>query len=448
MFKKIFLITIDSLRYDAIQKMPFLKSITNKTISCQNFFSNSCYTPVSVPSILTSLLPLDHMGSLSLSEGKINIAKILQQNGFTTIGFSSNVCLTKYFNYDQGFDYFEDFLKNPKKTFLNMLKGKFLDFFKKKKRLSKFFSRLFFIWSFIFVKLRKPYVDSQTLFEKFFPLIKKIKNDKVFNWVHLMDVHVPYYYPFAIIKKSKTKRTKRQLWYLDYLISFPEKINKQKKALLKELYYAGVTYIDGILKNFIEKVQSHHPEAVFIISADHGEELGEHNGFGHSAKLYDELVKIPFIIYGKRIRHKKFKKICSSVDIVPTILELAGISYSSFKNHLKGESIFQNNKRKHISLETVCSEKGQPFFNIDKINVVKATNEKLFKLYGIRNLKYKIIFSELDNKYELFDLEKDPEERYNVYEKMSSEKINYLKFLLNKRIKEVKEKEIISKLRI
>jgi len=63
---------------------------------------------------------------------------------------------------------------------------------------------------------------------------------------------------------------------------------------------------------------------IVIVTADHGEALGEHGRPYHSTDLYNSQIRVPLVIHGPGIRPQRVAETVSLTDLVPTILELAG----------------------------------------------------------------------------------------------------------------------------
>jgi arylsulfatase A-like enzyme len=63
---------------------------------------------------------------------------------------------------------------------------------------------------------------------------------------------------------------------------------------------------------------------IAIVTADHGEGLGDHGQPYHSTDLYDSQTHVPLVIAGPGIAHARVAETVSLTDLVPTILELAG----------------------------------------------------------------------------------------------------------------------------
>lgn len=99
-------------------------------------------------------------------------------------------------------------------------------------------------------------------------------------------------------------------------------------ARLRTLYDSGVAYTDAMLRLLLERIEraAEQVPSVVVVTSDHGEALGEGGRFGH-ADLYDDTLLVPLVIRtpsglgaGSRIDQQ-----VRSIDIVPTVLELAGL---------------------------------------------------------------------------------------------------------------------------
>jgi arylsulfatase A-like enzyme len=80
--------------------------------------------------------------------------------------------------------------------------------------------------------------------------------------------------------------------------------------------------------------------AIVIITADHGECLGEHNLIDHNHLFYASL-RVPLIIKIPRYKGKLITYPISSVDIFPTILDLLGYKKYILQLKLRGESLLK-----------------------------------------------------------------------------------------------------------
>lgn len=101
--------------------------------------------------------------------------------------------------------------------------------------------------------------------------------------------------------------------------------NPESIRQANNFYDNGVLQFDAMVRATIEalSVKGYLQDAIVVITADHGEMLGEHGAFSHSAHVYQEALKIPFIVVdfgGNGIGHWHMSGLLSQVDIAPTIL--------------------------------------------------------------------------------------------------------------------------------
>jgi len=100
---------------------------------------------------------------------------------------------------------------------------------------------------------------------------------------------------------------------------------------LRALYAGEVTMVDrwiGMLLQKIEDLGLFENTAV-IFTSDHGTYFGEHGYIGKSGHLYEEVTRIPLIIMlpdSEGAQHGRCEVLVQSPDLMPTILELAGIN--------------------------------------------------------------------------------------------------------------------------
>lgn len=93
--------------------------------------------------------------------------------------------------------------------------------------------------------------------------------------------------------------------------------------------YAGeVSYVDhqvGQLRGEIERLGI-AGRTILVVTADHGEALGEHGIFFDHAALYEQSLRVPLIIWAPgRVRPRRYAGAARGLDVAPTLLALAGL---------------------------------------------------------------------------------------------------------------------------
>lgn len=103
-------------------------------------------------------------------------------------------------------------------------------------------------------------------------------------------------------------------------------------AFVRALYDAEVAYTDHWLGSFFDrlpKVRPNRPRWV-VVTADHGEEFGEHGGFEHGHGMYRETTEVPLLVVppAKPSRQVVETQV-RTLDVMPTLLAAAGLPLPS-----------------------------------------------------------------------------------------------------------------------
>jgi arylsulfatase A-like enzyme len=135
------------------------------------------------------------------------------------------------------------------------------------------------------------------------------------------------------------------------------------------------------------RVRGLEENTVWVVYGDHGEAFGQHQGnYGHTFLLYDENVRVPFVIAapGRMRRQERVRKVVSLIDTAPTILALLGIPPPS---NYQGASMLDAAPRMAL------------FFADYSLG-----------LLGLRDGPWKFVYELESGRAKLFDLERDPRE--------------------------------------
>ncbi|MFD1597915.1 sulfatase-like hydrolase/transferase [Halobellus rarus] len=132
-----------------------------------------------------------------------------------------------------------------------------------------------------------------------------------FLWMHLMDVHGPYYPGLRRGLLSGLVNTYRSI------VQFSRDGMDASESVLEtieRLYWQCVRLLDEQMAAVLEFVPD---DATVIVMADHGEEL--YNGYIGHARLYDECVRVPFYVRDPGIELTEAP--IRQMDLAPTIAE-------------------------------------------------------------------------------------------------------------------------------
>lgn len=94
----------------------------------------------------------------------------------------------------------------------------------------------------------------------------------------------------------------------------------------RRMYDRTLTASDAMLLDLLDAFKGRPPEhaPIAIVTADHGESLGEHGAPYHSTDLYNSQLRVPLVIAGPGIPARRVAETVSLTDLTPTIVELAG----------------------------------------------------------------------------------------------------------------------------
>ncbi|MDP7062892.1 MAG: sulfatase-like hydrolase/transferase, partial [Planctomycetota bacterium] len=108
------------------------------------------------------------------------------------------------------------------------------------------------------------------------------------------------------------------------LLSNDSKIHAEAKAgaaQYHQLYLENVLYLDSLLEEVQERVDASGRPTLWLITADHGEQFGENNSLIHGNHLYQDSIRVPFIIEGPNVEPRHRQDLIPDVaDVAPTLL--------------------------------------------------------------------------------------------------------------------------------
>ena len=184
-----------------------------------------------------------------------------------------------------------------------------------------------------------------------------------FLWVHYFDVHAPYRSHSGLTKGNRPV----------------------------DRYDGEVAYVDRYLPGFLDAVAATNRKVIVILTADHGEEFGEHGGHYHGSSLYREQVRVPLFLWIPSLGHRVVSAPASLMDVTPTVLDLVRLPEPE---DMEGETLIPWILGRHQAERPIFSE--------------VAT--KRMVVLG----RYKLIYDSWRDIAELYDLDRDPAERKNL----------------------------------
>ncbi len=184
------------------------------------------------------------------------------------------------------------------------------------------------------------------------------------------------------------------------------------RSEIRRLYRASVRQADERMGSVVEALKSADAwsNTLFIMTADHGEEMGEHGMWFHDQSVEEELIHVPLIMRfpGEAVAGRRIGTPVSLVDLGPTILDL-----------LTGSG-WESDGRSLMPLIRVDETVDAPRPRVVSVrhNLKKYTEENR-KRRGdlnvvVREGRWKGVLNVDIDGFELFDIEKDPHESHDV----------------------------------
>ncbi|MFH1675472.1 MAG: sulfatase [bacterium] len=234
--------------------------------------------------------------------------------------------------------------------------------------------------------------------------IGKHLDENFYLYIHFFDPHVPYQPPEPYLT-----RFKRGSGRFEKVFESPNEVRSgelvltdSEKEQLRGLYNGCVAFSDAELGRMIDKLKELNTwdNTMLVVFADHGEEFWEHGGFEHGHSMYDEVTRVPLFIKVPGVQPAMRSDRVSLIDVVPTIINWAGLSVPE---GLNGKNI----------LSPDYDQKDERRFFIE--GCIHATESKAIVEGGYKQILY---FDGVKSP-ELYNLDSDPGEKNNL---VSSEK--------------------------
>lgn len=310
----VLLVTVDSLRADAVYddavETPTFDRLRDAGTTYTKAFAQGPFTTFSMPSLFTSRYP-SGLQYAEFSESTVGvyideeptIQTALSDAGYETAGFHSNPLLSNLFGFDRGFDTFDARLPLSSTGFIPG-RGKILT--DKLLRLVR----------------KHPYLPAEKLTQRGLDWLgERSTNRPFFLWLHYMDVHGPYQPKSGNTYLNKFKG--ERLWRK--AVTNPEELSPAESTRLREWYHEEITYTDRCLGELLDGLAARDllDDTVTVVTADHGEQFGEHGRFSHPHQLYDELVHVPLIVDRPDVEAETVDRLVELTDVAPTLCSVA-----------------------------------------------------------------------------------------------------------------------------
>lgn len=354
----VLLITVDTIRADHVgcygysePTTPNIDRLAEEGVVFTNAFATNPITLPSHASILSGTYPLHHgvrdNSTYVVDDEVTTLAEMLKERGYRTAAFVGAFVLDSIFNLDQGFDHYDDDVgRDWAKDEIERRVENAFGFDERKANLVTHSAQG---W------------------------LKTRPAGPFFLWAHYFDPHQPLNPP------------------------------DPHRSRFTDAYDAEIAFVDEQIGELLRSLRedSSYDNTVIVVVADHGEGLMDHGEPTHSLFIFDSTMHVPLIIKAASSSSSSSSVVdglASTVDVVPTILELVGGDVPAF---LQGRSL-------------APSMAGAPIPE-DRSVYMESLVPRLAcgwgELRGIRSLTEKLIFGP---KPRLYRVSQDPGEVYDV----------------------------------
>ena len=278
-------VLVDTLRADHLppygykkDTAPYLSSLAEKSIVFDRAFSSCSYTAPAVASVFTSLYPSQHgvitghFANIRLQKGEQTVTFDRIPSELTTIAEKMKSAGYRTFGIADNLNISEE---------MGFTQG---------------FDK------FVTYRYENATKVNETI-KSWAPEIKQ--GGKYYLYVHYMDPHEPY--------------NQRSPWYQD---------SDDQKEQMINAYDSEIRFTDEHMKELFQLLEVEKNSIVFFL-ADHGEEFWEHGQVGHGKSLYNEVIRVPFILYAPGISAAKVSDHVSTMDLLPTLAALVGLEHEN-----------------------------------------------------------------------------------------------------------------------
>ena len=251
-----------------------------------------------------------------------------------------------------------------------------------------------------------PPYDADSLVAMALPVLEANRTRRFFTYLHFREPHFPYdpgppyttmFGPDAPLGRGP----RTEVNWMDAVNARRQAATPEERAHLTRLYDGNLARADhaiGELRKALEAKGLWDTTAV-IITADHGEAMGEHGFIGHNEQLYDESIHVPLVIRvpggpaGRRV-----PGLADLVDLAPTIAELFAVRGQEKQRGFQGRSL----------LDRLGGGAAREF--------VVSRNAGPQPQYSWRDQRFKMMLNTRYGIQEMYDQRQDPGEQRDIRE--------------------------------
>jgi choline-sulfatase len=173
-----------------------------------------------------------------------------------------------------------------------------------------------------------------------------------------------------------------------------EDVRRSRRA-----YFANISYLDDKIGELLNTLEATRQEAIIVFVSDHGDMLGE-RGLWYKMNFYESSARVPLMIAAPRMQPGLVADPVSTIDVCPTLCDLAGVSMEEIMPWTMGQSLVPQ---------------GQGMARLEPVAMEYAAEASYSPMIALRTGRWKYTNCAIDPEH-LFDLDADPHELNDLAE--------------------------------
>lgn len=311
---------------------PFLEEWARDARVYNDCLSTASSTVPSHASMFTGLLPSEHgmhNRHKHLEDHFETIAELFHEAGYATYLFAANPHISSDENFQQGFDV-EEHPWDPayRDEALSIVRSKITPEDRSSELPDKVRAMTLSPWDIKACgELARRGVESW--------LDGRDPAQPFFIFLNYMEAHRPFIPPASFREKMMTPEQLEKSYLVDrswvpmwsYTFGLHE-YTGEELDLMAATYDACLAELDALFRDLVAMLETRIDldDTIIVLTADHGEHLGEHHMLDHQYSLYNPLIRVPLVVrYPEKFAPGRDDGPVVTYDLFPTLLELAGI---------------------------------------------------------------------------------------------------------------------------
>jgi arylsulfatase A-like enzyme len=327
---------------------PNLKALADRGVRFDLAFSTSSWTLPAHASLFTGRWPheLGVSWKSPVREDVPTLAECLAFSGYETAGFAANLdYCSRETGLARGFAHYEDFSIDVYDAFSRYVAlGHRLEIYSWASVLDRFVEKAFGSWYDLLPRSREHVKNAAAVDQAFLMWLERRHERRrpFFAFLNYNDAHSPYEIPdrstpgFGLRPGSWLDRQTLHRWItLD-----KSKLSYHDVRMAADGYDDCIAYLDRRLGMLLQELSRRGvlDNTLVIVTADHGEHLGDHILFFHGCSLYRQLVQVPLVIADHKgiPSDRVVAEPVSLRDMPATVVDLLGLGKA---NSFPGQSL-------------------------------------------------------------------------------------------------------------